>query len=260
MRRSTALAPSLVVLGAVLALGLTACDREVRIMKKEERVPLKTIARLDCPEAQGDLKRVSAAADGKTCVYSAKDQTDVSLRLIAINGDENAALAPIEAELRTLVPPPAPKPPEPPEAPTAPKGRNIDKGDNENAHIRLPGLSIDSEGDHAQIRMGGLHIEGKGDHANINISRRRGGDVSIVADDGGASIRQNRSNERGIHRSLIFANDAVSPAGYHLVGYEARGPKAGPLVVAVVRAKEDQGDADYVFKDMKALVARNVGR
>jgi hypothetical protein len=254
MIRSTAL-----LTVAVLALGLTACDREVRIMKKEERVPLKTIARLDCPEAQGDLKRISAAADGKACVYSARNGTDVSLRLIAVNGDEDAALAPIETELRAIVPPPAPKPPSPPKPPAAPQAPEPDGG-NEKAHIRLPGLSIDAEGDHAQIRMGGLRIEGEGDHANINIARRRGGDVSIVADDGGASIRQDRSNERGIHRSVIFANDAASPAGYHLAGYEARGPKAGPLVVAVVRAKDGEGDADYVFKDMKALVSRNVGR
>ncbi len=258
MIRRTVLAPSLVVLGALVALGLSGCDREVRIMKKEERVPLKTVTRLDCPEAQGDLKRISAAADGKTCVYSAKNETDVSLRLIAVNGDEEAALAPIEAELRAIVPPPPPKPaaPKPPTAPDAPEP----DGDNENAHIRLPGLSIDADGDRAQIRMGGLHIDGEGDHANINISGRRGGDVSIVANDGGASIRQIRSNERGVHRSVIFANDAASPAGYHLAGYEARGPKAGPLVVAVVRAKDGEGDADYVFKDMKALVSRNVGR
>jgi len=260
MIRRTALAPSLIVLGAVVALGLSSCDREVRIMKKEERVPLKTIARLDCPDAQGDLKRISADADGKTCLYSAKNGADVSLRLIATNGDEDAALAPIETELRAIVPPPPPKPPAPPEAPSPPKGPNADDGDNEKAHIRLPGLSIEAEGDRAQIRVGGLRIEGEGDHANINIARRRGGDVSIVADDGGASIRQDRTNERGVHRSVIFANDAASPAGYHLAGYEARGPKAGPLVVAVVRAKDGEGDADYVFKDMKALVRRNVGR
>jgi len=44
-----------------------------------------------------------------------------------------------------------------------------------------------------------------------------------------------------------------------VVGYEARGPKGGPIAVATVKAKDrDAGDHD-VFKDMKALVRHNVG-
>ena len=42
------------------------------------------------------------------------------------------------------------------------------------------------------------------------------------------------------------------------VGYDARGPKAGPLAIAVVKAKGDDGNDD-VFDDAKALVKHNVG-
>ncbi|MBN9319696.1 MAG: hypothetical protein J0I28_08445 [Caulobacterales bacterium] len=239
---------------ALIALGLTACDREVRIAKKDPAEPteFRTLERLDCPETQGDLRRLSAAADGKTCSYAAKDQAEVELRLVATSGDESAALAPIETELRALIPQPATL-----KAPAPDSGLHVEGDDK--SHIRLPGLSIDSDGDRAQIHVGGIHIDGEHDRANISISQKRGGEFNIQADDGNATIRQTRDNERGVRRSVIFATETPTAAGFRVAGYEARGPKAGPLVVAVVRSK-GKGDTDYVFKDMKSLVARNAGR
>ena len=48
-----------------------------------------------------------------------------------------------------------------------------------------------------------------------------------------------------------------SEAGWRLVGYEARGPAGGPLVVATVRSRDR--DRGRVFEDAKDLVALNVG-
>lgn len=236
---------------AVAILGLAACDHEVRIARKDRpdnATPFKTVSRLECPERQGDLKRISAAADGQTCAYAFEDKTEVTLQLTPAGASEEAALAPLETQLRALLPPPASP---------GPQSAAVD-ADDDDAHIRLPGLSIDAEGDHAQIRVGGLHIDGQGDHANITMTGRRGGGMSIIANDDGAEIRQNRGNARGVSRSLILATERPTAGGYRLVGYEARGPKAGPLVVAVVRAR-GEAETDYVFKDMKALVRRNTG-
>jgi hypothetical protein len=250
MPRSTARIAVLTTVAAA-ALALAACDHEVRIARKDRpdgAAPFKTIARLDCPEKQGDLRRVSAASDGQTCAYAFEDKTEVTLQLTPAAAGEDAALAPIETQLRALLPPPA-------ASGKSEEAAEI-KADDEKAHIRLPGVSIDAEGDRAQIHVGGLHIEGEGDRANITMTGRRGEGMSIVANDGGAEIRQNRGGARGVSRSLILATEHPAADGYRLVGYEARGPKAGPLVVAVVRAR-GEAETDYVFKDMKALVRRN---
>ena len=54
-------------------------------------------------------------------------------------------------------------------------------------------------------------------------------------------------------RATPPAPPGSSPTG----SYEARGPVGGPLVIAVVRAKET--GEDPVFEDARALVTLNVG-
>ena len=105
MRHSTWIA----VLAATSTLVLAGCQRSetVKAEKHERhhrRDPVRTISKLDCPEMQGDLKRVSAAADGLSCAYAGVD-ADVLLRLVSLNnGDAEDALAPIETELKALMP------------------------------------------------------------------------------------------------------------------------------------------------------------
>src|SRR4051794_6073140 len=62
--------------------------------------PPKARAALDCPATQGDLDRASAAADGKSCIYTSRNGDEVSLRLIPVSANYEAALQPIEQELR----------------------------------------------------------------------------------------------------------------------------------------------------------------
>ena len=240
--------------------------------------PLRAISKLDCPDKQGELRRLSAAADGRSCVYEGRN-AEVTLRLVALNGgDAEAALAPIEADLKTLMPAmQAPAPPPPPGSKT--------HGDT--ARVRLPGIRIDAHDDGADIKIGGLSINANDGSAEVrvakNVTVRDGdatrkttervsgggssvkvdastddeGDIAIRADDDGAQIRQRKPGD-GVRATLILASDKAA-SGYRLVGYEARGPKGGPLAVAVVKAKGRDGSDHDVFDDMKTLVRRNVG-
>jgi hypothetical protein len=61
-----------------------------------------------------------------------------------------------------------------------------------------------------------------------------------------------------ISMTYILASKTPGPHGFRLAGYEARGPRIGPLAVASVKSKSDK-DRDEIYDDMKALLRRNVG-
>ena len=268
MRYLPLLAVSLVALAAG---SLAACSPKVEVKQEDhklpgKRAPLRVISKLDCPDRQGELTRVSAAADGQACAYAGQN-AEVTLSLVALNGgDAEAALAPIEANLKTLMP--AMKASAPPPPPSAPG--------HENARIRLPGVKIDAHDKGADIKIGGLTINANDGSAEVkvakNVTEKAGGDSSTVsvkssndeegdvdihANNDGAQIRQRRGGD-GVRATLILASDK-STSGYRVVGYEARGPKGGPLAVAVVKAKGRDGSDHDIFEDMKTLVRHNVG-
>ena len=232
-------------------LGLAACERTVERAKTEtdDAATLRTISKLDCPQKQGELTLTSAAADGKTCAY-AMDGAEVTLRLVALtNGDARAALDPIEAELKGLIPPPR-------------KGAGAtasvdaqDKSGNggDKAEINFPGLHIKADDDGADIRLGNIKIDADDDGAEVKV----GNETVVNATDKGAEIRTLKSGE-DFRSTYILASDKDAN-GHRVVGYEARGPKAGPIVVAVVKAQRDSRNQRDLFDDMKDLVERNVG-
>src|SRR5580698_7220019 len=76
--------------GAAL-LGLSACG---------PTTPATARVALDCPADQGDLKLSTVAPDKKTCSYASRNGDEVSLRLIPVSSTYEAALQPIETELR----------------------------------------------------------------------------------------------------------------------------------------------------------------
>jgi hypothetical protein len=268
MRHSKWLAAALTI--GVGATPLTACHRaqtdqpdhhERRIGRRE---PMRVIDRLDCPERQGQLTRVSVAEDGQSCGYESAEAT-VNLRLIQLNGgDAEAALAPIEGELKQVMPTPPAKP-RPPEKAGKNKtsihlpGVNIDASDN-GADIRIGHLTINSDGGAAEVKVNkNVNIRGDDVNGSVNVQAEddREGDVTIRADNHGAEIRAKKGGD-AVRSTLILANDKA-PKGYRLAGYEARGPKGGPLAVAVVKAKTRDTDDHDIFRDMKALVRHNVG-
>jgi hypothetical protein len=272
---------ALLISASISLLALAACSPRIEVNGSEHRdrvsrTPLKTISKLDCPEKQGELRKVSAAADGQSCVYAGAE-AEVVLRLLAMpGGDAEAALAPIEADLKTLMP--ARK--------TMVATQGV-KAEGDTARIRLPGVSIDAHGDKADIKIGGLTINANDDTAEVRVSKNlvvrdgdasrsvqvsetesrkstvvrassdEAGDVDIKADRDGAEIRHRRGGD-GVRATLILASDKAT-SGYRVVGYEARGPKGGPMAVAIVKAKDRDGGDHDIFKDMKALVRHNVG-
>lgn len=215
--------------------------------------PLKPVSRLDCPADSGDLKLKSAAADGMSCIYAGDNDEQVSVALTPVIGTPQATLDPIEAQLKTLLPPPSATPPTP-----KPPG---DHGDHENVNINLPGIAVHTDNDNANIRVGPLHIQADGDKNNVHISQ--GGDASpgkgqftVDADDGGAIIRATAVGP-DVRSTVILTSKTPGPQGWRVVGYEAHGPKAGPLVVATVKSAADEHD--HIFEDVKRLVRRTAG-
>lgn len=254
--------------------------------------------RLDCPLNAGEMTRVSAAVDGKSCSYHEADGAEVTLKLVPVTGGVDATLAGIEAELKAEagMPATAGEPPEPTAPPSAPgtpaeaesqaevakaaadaakvsadaardaavkaeitaggaevKAKLDAHGiqisdDNEATHVNLPGIHISANGDKADVRVGPIHVNANGETAIVKITkdvRMRGEALSLT--------------KRGVRATFIYAGDALT-GGYKFVGYEASGPKTGPLAVAIVKAKADAAkDHSDIYDDVKKLVRRNGG-
>jgi hypothetical protein len=138
-------------------------------------------------------------------------------------------------------------------------GLRVD-ADGDRARVSLPGLQVDADGDKANVRIGGFTIRAKGDQAEITSQGGASPDdqaVSVQARNNAAEIRTRAPGE-AVRRTYLLTDNLPSEAGWRLVGYEARGPRGGPIVVATVRGRERNSDG--VFEDAKALVTLNVGQ
>ncbi|RAK61352.1 hypothetical protein DJ021_16855 [Phenylobacterium hankyongense] len=247
-------------------------------------------AALDCPATQGKLTRTGMGADGKTCAYVSSTGDEVSLRLIPVSNGVQAALAPIEQELQAEVGPPttadtasddqpaSPKSPKPPrvagagtaagpertareiaadaakadaEADADADGGATASGAHrhhgESTHIDLPGVHVDADGDRetAEVQVGMIHVNAGENGAVIRMSR----DVRLRGE-------AFSPEKRGFRASYILARDNLKD-GYRAVGYEAAGPRTGPITVAVVKSRT--GEHHHLFNSVKKLVRRNGG-
>lgn len=269
--------PLLLLSAGALALSTAACTPSG---------PPKARLALDCPATQGELDRKSVAPDGKSCVYASRDGDEVSLRLIPVSASYEATLQPIEQELQgelqteqqaadakaagvdadakvaaadTKASPSAAS-----EAAKAAKEaaedavselKDADDEDggkgphgprNERAHIDLPGIHIDADDNgKADVNVGMIHVNAGEDGATVRMSR----DVRLR----GEALSPEK---RGFRATYILAKDNLKD-GWKAVGYEAGGPKTGPITVAVVKSKT--GEHHDVFGDVKRLVRRNAG-
>ncbi len=245
--------------------------------------PRPTIARaaLDCPAEQGDLTRSSVAPDGKTCVYTTRDGDEVSLRLIPVSSGYQSALLPIQAELKaelqtdqeadkakakqaedTAKAATSSSASAKSAADTAKQAANDALGEARDAEaaakdasdvdavtrIDLPGIHIsadDSNGGRANVNVGSIHVDAGENGAVIQVEK----DVRLR----GEALSPER---RGFRATYILANDNLKD-GWRAVGYEAGGPKTGPITVAVVKSRS--GEHDHILGDVKRLVRRNGG-
>jgi hypothetical protein len=266
--------------GAAL-LGLSAC---------EPSAPATARVALDCPSDQGDLKLSTVAPDKKTCTYTSRNGDEVSLRLIPVATTYEAALLPIETELQgeqqmaqaaasdakdaaATVDPKTAKAGAADAAKAAKEAAadalndtfKAQKKDEEDDHVSVAGGAIVADsgahGDHANINLPGIHISADDDKANVSV-----GGVHVDAGEDGATVRMSREvrlrgeslsrERRGFRSTYILAKDNLKD-GWKAVGYEAGGPKAGPITVAVFKAHH--GDHHDVSEDVKRLVRRNGG-
>jgi hypothetical protein len=126
-------------------------------------------------------------------------------------------------------------------------GHKVVSGDGETTSVDLPGIHISAQDDNADVRVGGIRINANDDESTIHIIRE-------VRMRGEAFSRQ----KRGIRATFISTNKA-DPNGYRFVGYEASGPKTGPITVAIVKAKSEIDNDDDIARDVRRLVRRNGG-
>lgn len=255
---------------------------------------LKVVDTLQCPQTQGVLTRKgSARADGTTCVYSGPRGSEVTLHLVSLNGGSvQDALKVFEHRLSADLPEAlaearadedraraeadraqadAARAEADAERAGADAERAAADAAADSAHISAPGMRIDAQGDKATVRLPGMRIDADGDRANIKIGgitiraddksgqvnvRSTDEVVSIDARDNTARIRTSAPGE-AVRATFLMTADQSSTTGWRVVGYEARGPSGGPIVVATVRGKDR--NENRVFEAAKALVTLNVG-
>lgn len=271
--------------GAILLMGLSACEsREAYRARVAEKSALKVVNKLECPEAQGNLKRTAVAADGLSCTY-AGDGSEVVLKLVAVSNDPARALEPLEAEVKALFPalPAQPEPPTPPAKP----GEEAAKGETkvsmpgihveteegagkDKARVRMPGISVDTDGEKAKVKILGMEVDHDDDANETRMVqetwRSNNGDFQIVTSDGDVNIRGDRfsvgGKRRSGYRSFFVKTTEAPDAAWRMAGFEAQGPKRGPLVVAMVKAKDNEdvdGEGKHLFRDATALVRKQFG-
>ncbi len=241
-----------VLLAAPALLGLTAC-----IPPGARHARLQPIARLDCPDATHQLTRMRAAPDGSACDYTDASGGEVQLRLIKVSTSPDAALDPIEEQLKALVPTASPTAAGP-ATPPAPPAPPVSGDRSHNVDISLPGVSIHARDERAKVQVGGIDINADHDTDTVHIQGGSGplgpkSQFTVDAHNGGAIIRSKAMGEN-VHASLIIASETPGPDGWRAVGYDAVGPKSGPLVVATIKARN--GQHDDVFEAARRLVTR----
>ena len=254
-------------LTAIAAVALTGCQRQKRSEVVVGGHALAVSARLVCPDHQGRLDRVSQAQDGQSCAYSAPNGAEVTLSKAGLAGQSaDAALQAREQELAALQPMPATL--QQPGKSVVPNQTDGNVTESASSHessdqtrIDLPGLHIRTDGDNASVRLPGVSINAQGDNAHISTGIGELKNATIDATEGAVRITSNMTDAGNVDQTWMVATDQPGPAGWRTVGYVARGPLTGPLVVATVRSRAEHQHAhsgDGEIEDIRRLVNLSV--
>lgn len=270
--------PFLIPTVCALAALTTACDNNsvrissTRTVDSEATGVLRVVDALQCPQTLGTLTRKgSATAQGTVCTYVGPRGAEVILHLVSLSDtDSTAALTAFEDRLSAAMPRASARIDESERdaaaaaaaadaaassAEKASRAAEQAAEEADRASVRLPGISIEADGEDASVNIGGFNVEANDEGANIDI--RSGGDsVSVQANDTATVVRTSAAGD-ATRANWILTDNRPSVEGWRLVGYEARGPAGGPIVVVTVRSKDREGGD--VFDDAKALVTLNVG-
>ena len=227
-------------------------------------------AALDCPAKSGPLVRTGVSPDRKTCTYANNEGDEVSLRLLPVSAGPETALKGVEDELTNqYAPAPAAAPASTDKTPVkttadqadaAAAQAGEDAGDWDEADGRRRGRR---HGDTTRIDLPGIHIRADGDKGAADV---RVGAIQVHANEGGAVVRVAHDvrlrgdmlspERRGFRASYRLSDDRLKD-GYQAVGYEAAGPRTGPLTVGVIKSKI--GEHHGVFTAVNHLVRKNGG-
>ncbi len=283
------LRPFLLPTVCALAALTAACDgdRSVHISStttddSDAKGVLKVVETLQCPQTMGSLTRKgSASNEGTVCTYVGPKGAEVTLQLVPL-GDRTPpqVLKTFEERLSSDMPQAvaglragadaaarteavaarseANAARAQAEAARAEAAADVAvRANGDDADIRLPGMHIETKGDQASVRIGGIHIDANDDSGTVDIEGGENGDsVSVRAQNDSAEVRAMAAGD-ATRASWILTDNRPSAGGWRLVGYEARGPVGGPLVVATVRSRDR--NRGRVFEDAKDLVALNAG-
>jgi len=272
--------PFLIPTVCAFAALTTGCDNNsvrissTRTVENDTSGVLRVVETLQCPQTLGSLTRKgSASAQGTVCTYGGPRGAEVILHLVSLSGtDSTAALKTFEDRLSASLPQAvAGIRAQKSATASASAEATSSSGDSasiqapgvdiqaegDKATVRLPGISIDADGEDASVNIGGFQVEAKGDGTTVDVQSDDGGDsVSVQANDAATVVRTSAAGD-ATRANWTLTDNRPSVEGWRLVGYEARGPAGGPIVVVTVRSKDREGDD--VFDDAKALVTLNVG-
>ena len=222
---------------AAAALALGACHPLVRVHHSggfHSSGPITVVDKLDCPQTEGKLTRIAAAADGQSCQYKGPEAEDVTLTRVVLAAGQTpkAALTPVETALQGLI--------------KRGGGTGLvnvtsdESAGGDKANVDLPGIHIRSDGGKSQVKIFGVTIDSDDEHDKATVHAGSGDKQATVnADDHGATIRADDTSNGNVETVFILAGDPATADGYHAVGYIARGPAAGPLVVAQFKSKHE---------------------
>jgi hypothetical protein len=243
---------------AVSGLALSACMPTVNYSgfttASAGGPPLKAIATLDCPAFEGRLTRTAQAPDGQTCDYQGRGGETVRLKLVSLEGRSAFdAMAPTKAELHALMP-----------LRTQPIPAVAVEDGPERTSVDLPFFHVRAVGEQADVKIFGVNIHSDG--PNADVSTYHGSTHTVVhAGRDGAEVIAEDVGKTNASMVYVLASEHRAASGYRAVGYVAKGPAAGPLVVGEFRAvhkSADQGDyhdyGNHGDGDIGRLIDRNV--
>lgn len=265
-----------------VAAALAGCDSDrgvhitsTRTEDNDAKGVLKVVDTLQCPQTMGSLTRKgSASNEGRVCTYVGPKGTEVTLQMVSLDGKTpaqvlkgfeerlSASLPQAVAGLRNAagdaaqVTATSRSDASGDQASVRAPGMSVE-ADGEDASVRLPGMRIETRGDQASVQIGGLHIDANDNSGAVNVEGSTDDDnVSIRARDDAAEVRAVASGD-ATRASWMLSDSRPSAEGWRRVGYEARGPVGGPLVVATIRSRDR--NTGRVLDDAKDLVTLNVG-
>ncbi|WP_420470613.1 methyltransferase type 11 [Brevundimonas sp. FT23042] len=274
------LRPYILPVVCALAAFTAACDDErgvhitsTRTETNDAKGVLSVVQALQCPQTLGSLTRKgSATNEGRVCTYVGPKGAEVTLQLVPLDGKTPPqVLKPFEDQLSASLPmalaglnrasPAGDGGGDTPSGDSATvQAPGVDiRADEDDATVSLPGMRIEARGDQASVRIGGLHIDANDGDGSVRIEGSGGPDgdnVSVRAQNDAAEVRAVASGD-ATRVSWMLSDNRASAEGWRRVGYEARGPVGGPLVVATIRSRDRNGGR--VFEDAKELVTLNVG-